>query len=81
MNTRVLLFAAARERARSEAVEVDLPAPATVAELRAALAAQYPALAAVLARSAIAVNGRYAAPSQAVTPGADVALIPPVSGG
>ncbi len=81
MNVRVLLFAAAREAAGSEAVEVALPSPATVADLRAALAEQVPALAGVLARSAVAVDGRYAAPSQAVAPGAEAALIPPVSGG
>lgn len=81
MTVRVLLFAAARESARSEAVEVELPAPATVDQLRTALAEQYPALVAVVARSAVAVDGRYAPPSQAIASGAEVALIPPVSGG
>ena len=81
MNVRVLLFAGARELAGSGAVELNLPEPATVAELRSALAVQCPALGAILGRSAVAVDGRYAGPSDAVGPGAEVALIPPVSGG
>ncbi len=77
----MLLFAGARELAGSGAVELDLPEPATVADLRSALAAQCPALGAILDRSAVAVDGRYAGPSDPVVPGAKVALIPPVSGG
>lgn len=53
----------------------------TVADLRAALATACPAIAPLLARSAIALDGRYATDATAVAPAADVAVIPPVSGG
>ncbi len=75
---RVLLFAALRDAA-GPSVEVNLPAGATVRELRAELARVLPA--ALLARSAIAVNHEYAEDERAVAPGDEVAVIPPVSGG
>jgi len=53
----------------------------TVAELRAAIAAACPAVGPLLARSAVAVDGRYATDAAAVPATADVAVIPPVSGG
>lgn len=75
---RVLLFAALRDAA-GPSVEVSLPAGATVRELRAELARVLPA--ALLARSAIAVNHEYADDSREVRAGDEVAVIPPVSGG
>lgn len=81
MTIRVLLFAVAREAAGSTSVELDAPQAATVADIKDLLAKQCPELRDILARSAVAVDGRYAAPSQPVGPGAEVALIPPVSGG
>jgi molybdopterin converting factor subunit 1 len=75
---RVLRFAALRDAA-GPSVEVNLPAGATVRELRAELARVLPA--ALLARSAIAVNHEYAEDTRAVTEGDEVAVIPPVSGG
>lgn len=75
---RVLLFAALRDAA-GPSVEVTLPAGATVRALRAELARVLPA--ALLARSAIAVNHEYADESRAITEGDEVAVIPPVSGG
>lgn len=53
----------------------------TVADLRRAVAAACPAIGPLLARSAVAVGGRYAVADEPVNPGADVAIIPPVSGG
>lgn len=52
-----------------------------VRDLRAAFAARAPAGADLAARSAVVVNGRHAADDDAVPPGADVAILPPVSGG
>jgi sulfur-carrier protein len=75
---RVLLFAALRDAA-GPSVEVSVPAGATVRELRAELARVLPA--ALLARSAIAVNHEYAEDARAVSEGDEVAVIPPVSGG
>lgn len=61
---------------------VDLPwAGGTAADLRAALAAVAPVAAPLLARSAVVIDGRHAADGDAVPRGADVAVLPPVSGG
>ena len=81
MTLTVHLFAAARDLAGAAAVPVDLPTAATVADLRAALAARVPALAALLARSAIAVDHDFADDAHVLTATAEVAVIPPVSGG
>jgi molybdopterin synthase catalytic subunit len=76
----VLYFAAAREAAGVDREVVDL-APPTVAALREALAARHPALGRVLPRCRIAVDQEFARDGDAVPPGAEVAVIPPVSGG
>lgn len=81
MIVRVQLFALARDLAGCELAEVELAEPATVGDLRRALAAQHPALATLLARSLLAVNERYAGEDCPLSPQADVACIPPVSGG
>ena len=81
VTVRVLLFARARELANCEAVFLALPTTATVADLRARLAAQMPALASLLASSAIAVNREIADDSVALRENDEIALIPPVSGG
>ena len=61
---------------------VDVPwRGGSVADLRAAVATQAPAAADLLARSAVVVDGRHAADRDAVAAGADVAILPPVSGG
>ncbi len=75
------LFAIARERAGRGEVSVRLPARATVADLRSALAEQVPALAAVASKVMIAVDSEYADDDVELPPGASLAVIPPVSGG
>ena len=76
----VKLFAQARDLAGS--AEVTLPqAVATVAQLRRELTQRLPALASLVARSAIAVNGVYATDDTPLGPDDELALIPPVSGG
>ena len=76
VNVRVRLFAALRERAGSGAVELELPAGATVADVWRALALgdEPPGI-------LFAVNRSYAERGQALAAGDEVALIPPVSGG
>jgi MoaE-MoaD fusion protein len=76
----VLFFAVAREAAGTDAESLP-SAPPTVGELRALLAARHPALARVLPRCRLAVNQEFAAEDAAVPDGAEVAVIPPVSGG
>jgi molybdopterin converting factor subunit 1 len=78
---KVLLFARARDLAGRPALEVDLPAGATVAELRRRLGEICPALAGLAQRSAFAVNDEYADDATQLPGDAEVALLPPVSGG
>ena len=78
---RVRLFARAKDLAGAEAVEVELPAGATVGDLRRRLAEAKPALTSLLGRSAVAVNDEFANDNMVLPPDAAVALLPPVSGG
>jgi molybdopterin converting factor subunit 1 len=81
MNVRVKLFAVARERAGAEEIAVKLPAAATIRHLRGAIVEQYPKLADVLAHARIAIENEYASDADIVPAVAEIALIPPVSGG
>lgn len=81
MTLTVHLFARARELAGTDTLAVELPAGATVAELRRALAARVQGLARLLEVSAVAVNHDFADESRVLDPADEIALIPPVSGG
>ena len=78
---RVLMFARARDLAGIDAVTLTLPAGATVADMRRTLVVRCPGLADWLPRCAIGVNGEYADDATAIVPGAEIAVLPPVSGG
>ncbi|MGO9599893.1 MAG: MoaD/ThiS family protein [Isosphaeraceae bacterium] len=77
----VQLFAVARQCVGRSEIALDLPLPASVADFRVALAAQYPELARLASIMMIAVDTEYATDTSLIQPGAQVALIPPVSGG
>lgn len=81
MRVRIHLFAIARQKAGRPEIEVDLPGESTVAALKAALGNQVPDLSPILSAARFAVNAEYADDATPIPPGADVALIPPVSGG
>lgn len=76
----LLYFAAAREAAGTSREALDA-SPGTVADLRRALVERHPGLARVLPRCRIAVNQEMVGDADAVPAGAEVAVIPPVSGG
>jgi molybdopterin converting factor subunit 1 len=78
---RVKLFARARDLAGAAELAVDLPETATVADLLRRLAADRPALADLLRRCAVAVDNEFADGDTPLSPTAEVALLPPVSGG
>lgn len=77
----LLFFATLKDRAGIARAEIDLPESATVADLKALLASQYPAAAPLLAHSLVSVNQAYAFEQDLIPVGAEVALFPPVSGG
>jgi molybdopterin synthase catalytic subunit/molybdopterin synthase sulfur carrier subunit len=81
MKVAVKLFAAARELAGGEEVEIELRAGACAKDARAALAQQYAPLAPLVERSLLAVNAEYVDGCAVIQPGDELALIPPVSGG
>ena len=81
MLIRVKLFAAAKQRAGRDAVEVELPAGAMVADLRRMLGQAVPELSELLRNVMFAVGTDYAGDLTVLAPDADVACIPPVSGG
>ncbi len=81
MRVRVRLFARAKDLAGASSVALDLPDGATIGQLRRHLAKEQPALAVLLERSALAVNDEFAVDETPLSPGADVAVLPPVSGG
>jgi molybdopterin converting factor small subunit len=81
MTYRIRLFARARDLAGADFVEVELPPGATVAELRQAMAAGWPRLAPLLSRSALAVDAEFAEDGRVLAADAEIALLPPVSGG
>jgi molybdopterin converting factor subunit 1 len=81
LTIRVLLFAKLRDAAGAESVAVELPARATVAELRRRLVQAHPAFAPLLDRCAVAVDHDFADDAHPLAEGNEVALIPPVSGG
>src|SRR6266536_3503047 len=76
MVVHVRLFAALRERAGRDALELELPEGASVADALAAVDHLAGGLSLVLA-----VNREYAPRDQRLHPGDELALIPPVSGG
>lgn len=81
MQVQVRLFAVARQIVGSESIAVILSDPATVVDLRHAIARDWPGLASLLPRMMIAVGAEYASDDRPISEGCEVAVIPPVSGG
>jgi len=77
---RVALFAGMAEAAGARSVDVPWNG-GTVHDLRQAIAALFPVVEPLLSKSTFAIGDRYAAADEPVPAGADVAIIPPVSGG
>jgi molybdopterin converting factor subunit 1 len=77
----VRLFALAKERVGRPQVELDVFEGATVGDLKRLLAENHPTLAPLIPNLMFAVNTEYAADAQPIPSGAEVAAIPPVSGG
>ena len=81
MRVRVLLFARARDFAGTASMSLELPEGATVAGLRLSLAAACPRLGEFLPRCAVAVGGEFASDEAILKEDAEIAVLPPVSGG
>jgi sulfur-carrier protein len=81
VKVRVQLFAIARQWAEASVVELEVPPDATVADIRQALLTRLPQLAQFGSQLRFAVNADYADDSMPLPAAAEVACIPPVSGG
>jgi len=83
MVLQVRLFAVLRERAGRDSLEIEVAEGATVAEALRALAATSEPLGATLEAMPVvmAVNRSYVGTEATLSPGDELALIPPVSGG
>jgi len=81
MRIRLLAFASAGDALGASEMDLEMPEGSRVADLRARLDRDHPKLAPLWPRLAIAVDGRVATLEAPLADGAEVALLPPVSGG
>jgi molybdopterin converting factor subunit 1 len=81
MKFRIQLFARARDLVGAPSVTLELPEEATVGQLRRRLAEDQPILTTLLERSVLAVDNEFAEENTILPTGAEIALLPPVSGG
>jgi molybdopterin converting factor subunit 1 len=81
MNVAVRLFARARDLVGTDRIAVELPAAATVADLRTALAAQHAPLRPLSRNLLMAVGTDYVSDQTVLPADCEVACFPPVSGG
>jgi molybdopterin converting factor subunit 1 len=78
---KVLLFGAAADRAGTRETELPVDYGLTLAELWPLIAERHPDLVPMRNTLAFAVNGEYARGDAGVSPGDEIAVLPPVSGG
>jgi molybdopterin converting factor subunit 1 len=81
MEFSVLFFAQAKQIVGANSIRLPVCGNETVGELKVSLCQKFPEMADLVARSSFAVNQQYAQDETAIDDGAEVALIPPVSGG
>jgi molybdopterin synthase catalytic subunit/molybdopterin converting factor small subunit len=81
MKIRILAFASAGDALGVTEMELELPDGSRVADLRERLDRDYPKMAPLWPRLAVAVDGRVVSQDAGLQDGVEVALLPPVSGG
>ncbi|MPZ47994.1 MAG: molybdopterin converting factor [Dehalococcoidia bacterium] len=81
MKVNLRLFAALHDLVGARQVSLELEDGATIDDLKARLSEVYPALQPMIKTVVCAIGEEYVSPSERVPAGAEVALIPPVSGG
>lgn len=81
MRYEVRMFAVARDMAGCERISVELPDGATIADLRQQLIEQVPELTPMAPQLMFAIDEQYAPDTAILQAEADIACIPPVSGG
>jgi molybdopterin converting factor subunit 1 len=81
VRVRVCLFARYREAAGRDRIEIDLPEGGTVEAAWSAVAERHPELARYRPYTLFAVGQEYVEPEYTLSPGDELCLFPPVSGG
>lgn len=81
MRIHLLAFASAGDALGATEMDLEMPDGSRVADLRDRLDRDHPKLAPLWPRLAVAMDGRVVKPETALEDGAEVALLPPVSGG
>jgi MoaE-MoaD fusion protein len=81
MRIRLLAFASAGDALGASEMDLEMPEGSRVADLRERLDRDHPKLSLLWPRLAVAVDGRVVTPEAPLADGAEVALLPPVSGG
>lgn len=86
MQFNILLFAAAKEAAGTESIQIDVPcnsgqSTATAQNVIDALGKSSPALLPLLPSCRLAIDNEYVSEDAVVSHDCEIALIPPVSGG
>ncbi len=81
MNVRVQMFAVARQLAGREVVELHLPAGVHGAGTARVPGRRSSSLASLMPHLMFAINAEYAGDDAVIPAGAEIACIPPVSGG
>ncbi|HVM44314.1 MAG TPA: molybdenum cofactor biosynthesis protein MoaE [Candidatus Thermoplasmatota archaeon] len=81
MRVRVRFFAGTRDAVGAPALDVDVPEGARVADVVDAVCERHPPLARYRPHALYALDGAFVPTTQPVRAGAEVAMMPPVSGG
>ena len=81
MNVHVKLFAQARDLAGTSQTTISLKEGQSVQEMLASLIDQHPALSQIQGSLLVAVNNEYVSAETILSPQAEIACFPPVSGG
>ena len=81
MKVKVRLFAILKDNIKSELMELELPEGSRGKEVLVELGKRFPNIKGTIEKSAIAVNENYILPEERISENAEIAIIPPVSGG
>jgi molybdopterin synthase catalytic subunit/molybdopterin synthase sulfur carrier subunit len=81
IQVKIRLFAALRDAVGTDTLELEVRRNGSCKEIFASLEKEYGHVSPILQRSLVAVNGFYSGPNASLSPGDEVAILPPVSGG
>lgn len=81
MKVQLRFFAGLREQLQLGSAELEISGVPSLEDVRTAIAIAYPSIASLLPFTRLAVDHVFVGPEHLVSEGAEVALIPPVSGG